>query len=246
LEETVMIGWRARLGFLLPPGNPTVEPEVIALAPEGVSVHFHRMTAGGVPGSLDGQEERNRAMVESLPDCVRMLAVVKPAAIVIAHTATSYYLGREREAELLGRLAAASGVRVVTAFACVVAALERLGVKRVALGAPYSAETTAQGHRHLEAHGFTVVRSQNLQGVTNIYDETAERAYRLAREIDRPEAEAVFLSGTGMPTLPVLEMLEADLGKPVLSSNAAMMWHALRLSGVREAIPGYGRLLTLS
>ena len=38
-----MIGWRARLGFMVPPGNPTVEPEMIALTPEGVSVHFHRM-----------------------------------------------------------------------------------------------------------------------------------------------------------------------------------------------------------
>ena len=53
-----MIGWRGRLGFLLPPGNPTVEPEMIALAPEGVSVHFHRMAAHGAPGSLEGQDER--------------------------------------------------------------------------------------------------------------------------------------------------------------------------------------------
>jgi maleate isomerase len=47
-----MIGWRARLGFLLPPSNPTVEPEVIAMAPSGVSVHFQRMVARGTPGSL--------------------------------------------------------------------------------------------------------------------------------------------------------------------------------------------------
>ena len=45
--------------------------------------------------------------------------------------------------------------------------------------------------------------------MTNIYDETAERAYRLARGIDSDTAEAVFLTGTGMPTLPVLDMLEA-------------------------------------
>ena len=94
-------------------------------------------------------------------------------------------------------------------------------------------------------HGFTVVQGQNLAGVTNIYDETAERAYRLARSIDTPEAQAVFLTGTGMPTLPVLDMLEADLGKPVISSASAMMWHALRRCGVRQPIAGYGRLLTL-
>jgi len=90
-----------------------------------------------------------------------------------------------------------------------------------------------------------VVNFANLKGVTNIYDETAERAYRLARSIDVETAEAVFLTGTGMPTLPVLELLEQDLGKPVISSASAMMWHALRLAGVRQPIPGYGRLLTL-
>lgn len=240
-----MIGWRARLGFLVPPGNPTVEPEMTALAPAGVSVHFQRMVARGIPGSHDGQDARNRMMVENLDLCVEMLALVKPDVIVLAHTATSYHLGREREAELLERLQQAYGRPVITAFGCVVRALARLGVKRLALGAPYSAETTAQGRRHLEAHGIEVVSCDNLKGVSNIYDETPQRAYRLARAIDRPEAEAVFLSGTGLPTLPVLAPLEADLEKPVLSSATAMMWHALRAAGVRQPVSGYGRLLEM-
>jgi maleate cis-trans isomerase len=53
-----MIGWRARLGFLVPPGNPTVETEMIELAPAGVSVHFQRMVARGATGSLDGLARR--------------------------------------------------------------------------------------------------------------------------------------------------------------------------------------------
>src|SRR5207302_6357747 len=120
---TVMIGWRARLGFLLPPGNPTVEVEMMALAPVGVSLHFHRMAVGGgVPGALDNQDERTRAMIDSLDDSTRLLAMVKPDIIVVAHTATSYQLGRAREADLLARLSEASGIRVVTAFGSVVAA----------------------------------------------------------------------------------------------------------------------------
>lgn len=215
------------------------------MAPEGVSLHFHRMTASGIPGALDGQAERNREMVASLPEAAGTLAQVKPDIIVIAHTATSYDLGRDEESALLARLAQATGTRVTTAFASVAAALERLGVKRVALGAPYSAETTAKGKAHLEAHGFEVVNHDNLKGVTNIYNETAERAYRLARSVDTPEAEAVFLSGTGMPTISVLEMLEQDLQKPAISSNSAMMWLALRACGVNQPVAGYGRLLTL-
>jgi maleate isomerase len=240
-----MIGYRARLGFLLPPGNPTIEPEMIAMAPEGVSLHFHRMTARGTPGSLDGQAERNREMVASLDDCIDTLALVKPDIVVIAHTATSYDLGCDGEDALLARLAQQSGTRVTTAFASVAAGLERLGAKRIALGAPYSAETTLKGKVHLEAHGFTVVSHDNLKHAGNIYDTTAEQAYRLARAVDVPEAQAVFLSGTGMPTVSVIDMLEADLQKPVISSNSAMMWLALRACGVNQPIAGYGRLLTL-
>ena len=119
-----MIGWRARLGFLLPPGNPTVEVEMTTLAPAGVSLHFHRMAAGGgVPGALDNQDARTRAMIDSLDDSTGLLAMVKPGIIVVAHTATSYHLGQAREADLLVRLSEASGVRVVTAFGSVVAAL---------------------------------------------------------------------------------------------------------------------------
>jgi maleate isomerase len=241
-----MIGWRARLGFLLPPGNPTVEPEMMALAPPGVSLHFNRMVARGAPGSLDGQTERNRMMIDNIDDSIEMLALVQPDVIVLAHTATSYHLGRQGEAELVARLEKLAGTRVVTAFGSVLRALERLNVRKLALGAPYSRDTTLQGKAHLEAHGLDVVSFDNLSGVTNIYDETAERAYRLARMVDAPEAEAVFLTGTGMPTLPVLEALEQDLGKPVISSASAMMWHALRLAGVRQPIPGYGRLLTMA
>jgi maleate isomerase len=241
-----MIGWRARLGFLVPPGNPTVEPEMTALAPIGVSLHFNRMVARGTPGTHAGQAERNRMMVDNIDLSVEMLALVRPDVIALAHTATSYGLGREHEAQLLARLEAASGTRVLTAFAAVLQALERLGVRKLALAAPYSRETTLLGKAHLEAHGVEVVSVAMLEGIANIYDETAEHAYRLARTADRDAAEAVFLTGTGLPTLPVLAALERDLGKPVLSSNAAMMWAALRTAGVREAISGYGRLLTLA
>src|SRR5438045_6267790 len=207
-----MIGWRARLGFLVPPGNPTVETEMIELAPLGVSLHFQRMVAHGVGGSLDGQSERNQLMIDHLGESIALLAMVNPDVIVIAHTATSYHLGSDPEAALLARLQEASGIRIVTAFGSVSQALRRLGVKRLALGAPYSAEVTLQGKAHLEANGFEVVNFANLPGVTNIYDETAERAYRLARDIDTEAAQAVFLTGTGMPTLTVLEALEHDLG----------------------------------
>lgn len=238
-----MMGWRARIGFLVPPGNPTVEPEMAELAPAGVSVHFARMSANGPAGTHTGQEARNLSQIASLDDATRLLAMVSPQAIVMAHTATSYTLGQEAEAALVRRQEAASGTRFVTAFGSVLEALHRLGVRRIAYATPYNAELTEQGRAHLALHGFDVVGVARLENVRNIYEETTERAYAVGRQADRPEAEAIFLSGTGMPTLAMLQVLEDDLGKPVFSAASAMMWNALRVAGVRSSRPGYGRLL---
>ena len=238
-----MMGWRGRIGFLVPPGNPTVEPEMMQLAPRGVSLHFTRMVAHGATGAHAGQDERNRTQIAHLDDNAALLAMVRPGVIVMAHTATSYTLGQDAEAALVARMEHRHGTRFITAFGSVVAALRHLGVQRVAYATPYNAATTAQGKMHLEAHGFSVVAHGFLPGVTNIYDESAERAYSLARQVDVAEAQAVFLSGVGMPTLDVIDLLERDLGKPVISSASAMMWNALRCIGVREPLPGVGRLL---
>jgi maleate cis-trans isomerase len=233
-----------RIGFLVSPGNPTVELEMFALAPPQVSVHFTRMVAHGPVGTHQGQEERNRTQIAHLSENVALLAMVAPKVIVLAHTATSYTLGKDGEAALIERMQAQSGIRFITAFGSVLAALAHLGVKRVALGTPYDAESTAKGKAALEAHGIEVVSVGRLENVKNIYEETAERAHGLARRIDVPQAQAVFLSGVGMPTIATLDRMERDLGKPAVSAAAAMMWNALRVAGVSDPVPGFGRLLS--
>jgi len=79
--------------------------------------------------------------------------------------------------------------------------------------------------------------------VESIYTESEERAYALARAADAPDADGVLLSGTGLPTAGVIETLEQDLGKPVISSTLALFWRALRVAGVRARIEGFGTLL---
>jgi len=76
---------------------------MIRLAPPSVTVHFTRMVAHGEAGSHQGQEERNRTQIAHLDQNVALLAMVKPAVIVMAHTATSYTLGKEAEAKLVER-----------------------------------------------------------------------------------------------------------------------------------------------
>ena len=238
-----MAGWRAKLGFLMPAGTPTVEPEMFQLAPRGVSVHFGRLVSKGATGTLDGIEARITSQLDHIDESVELLSMIRPDVIVLAHTATSYRLGRKDEKLLIERIEKRFGIRFITAFGSVIAALDHLGVKRVALGTPYDEKLTLAGKENLESYGKEVVSFDWLRNVRSIFEETPGRVYGLGRDVDRPQAEAVFLSGVGMPTLSVLEALETDLGKPVLSSASAMMWNALRVAGVAPVVPGYGRLL---
>jgi maleate cis-trans isomerase len=241
-----MSGWRARIGVLVPPGNPTMEPELYRMAPPGVSFHFARLQApdvGGDPGDAANMAARTRLYREHLDGPARSLRDVRPAVVVLGHTASSYDVGFANEAALVDRLVTLAGAPVVTAAQASTAALQHFGVKRLALGTPYPEAVSAQGKVYWTAAGFTIVGYGRLQGVTSIYAETEARAYRLARDIDVPEADAVFLSGTGLPTIGVIDVLERDLGKPVVTSAQASFWRALRLAGVGERITGFGRLL---
>ena len=234
-----------RIGFLVPPGNPTCEPEMMRLAPPGVTVHFNRMVAHGEAGSHKGQDERNLTQLAHIEETVSLLAMVKPAVIVMGHTASSYTLGQAGERELVERIRKKFGIPFLTAFGSVLKALEKLQVKRVALGAPYAYESMLKSKAYLELHGLQVPGCGVLENVVNIYDETPERAYELGRKVDTPEAQAIFLTGVGMPTIDILARLERDAGKPAISSASAMMWDALRTAGVKDTIEGYGRLLSV-
>jgi maleate cis-trans isomerase len=216
---------------------------MMQLVPAGVSLHFARLVATGATGTAEGLEARNRSYLEHIDTSAALLAMVHPDVMVLAHTASSYALGREGEAQLIARLEQRTESRVITAAGAVLQALAHLDARRIALATPYPEAISRQGKRYLEANGLQVVGYGRLENVRNIYEESAERAYRLARQVDTAEAEAVFISGTGLPTLPVLDMLEQDLGKPVLSSATAMMWLALRTARVGQPVAGYGRLL---
>ena len=233
-----------RLGVLVPAGNPTIEPELYRMAPRSLPIHFARLdTLAGEPGGVDGMERRTLGYLDSLPAATRSLAAVKPDAVVLAHTAVSYLSLFAGEAALHTRLAQLTGARVFTAAGAIHAALRHLGAHRLALATPYPESISAAGRTYWEAAGFEIVAHRRLD-TPNIYDESEDRAHALGRSADTPIADVVLISGTGLPTAGIIERLEKDLNKPVVTSQAATLWHALTLLQIRDRITGYGRLLS--
>ena len=233
-----------RLGVLVPAGNPTIEPELYRMAPRALTIHFARLdTLAGEPGGADGMERRTLGYLDSMPAATRSLAAVKPDAVVLAHTAVSYLTTFADEAALLDRLRALAGPHAFTAAGAIHAALRHLDARRLALATPYPETISTAARTYWQAAGFEVIAHRRLD-TANIYDETEETAYKLARAAAAPEADTILISGTGLPTAGVVDRLEKDLGKPVVTSQAATLWHALTLLQIDEPVKGYGRLLT--
>jgi maleate isomerase len=59
----------------------------------------------------------------------------------------------------------------------------------------------------------------------------------------RPDADAYFLSCTAIKSSETIDALEAELERPVISSNQAVLWSALRTAGITDRVDGYGRLM---
>lgn len=137
------------------------------------------------------------------------------------------------------------GVACTTPITAAMAGLHALGVRRTALITPYVHSINEVFKQHIEAGGIEVPRiatfnHANDSEVARI-DRASLRAAILAAGAE-PDVDAVFVACTSLRMASLTREVEAALGKPVVSSNCAMAWHALRLAEVRDPLPRFGRL----
>lgn len=233
-----MYGWRGRIGLMLPTGNSVMEPEFQRLAPEGVSTHANRVELKDVtPESLLGME------ADTLRSA-RQIAQTRLGVIAFGCTSGSFVGGPGYDERLTRMIEDETGVPTTTTTTAVVRALRALGVTRIALATPYIDEVTRLEVDYLQDNGFEVTAWQGggLVEVADIQECPPEVSEQRARAVDNERAEAVFISCTGFRSIENLARLEADLGKPVISSNQATFADCLRLLNLGEAAPGFGSL----
>jgi len=246
-------GWRARIGVLTPHGDIGPEAEFRAMAPDGVSIHAARVPLGayvsGKAGTLDRiiGHDAVRAFAEPplVDDAAELLAAAPLHAIAFTFTSSSYVRGAADDVALKTRLEARTGgVPVVVTCAAAVLALATLGAGRLALIDPpwFSVELNQQGADYFRGQGLDVVHSGPAGLPSDQRAIHPGQLYEWVRTHTPDSAEAVFIGGNGLRAVGVIQALEQDLARPVLTANQVAFWHALWLSGARVPVVGYGQI----
>lgn len=239
-------GYRAKLGLIVPPTNTVNEAEWMRMVPVGVSLHTVRM-----PLHADTHTDAGRAALEA--DIARAVADLAQARVdAVAYGCTAGSMVTPVEA-LPRQIAAMAGVPAVTTAAAIVAALRSLGAQRLSVATPYHAALDAHERAFLDAAGFAVLSIRGLgigaggpQEYVRIAETPLGDVARHAAGSVVPGTQALLISCTDFPTLPLLPGLEGVLGVPIVTSNQATLWAALRAAGVTDRLPWCGRLFEVA
>lgn len=235
-------GWRAKLGLIVPPTNTVNEAEWSRQMPEGVTFHTVRMALHADTHSAAGR----RALVADIAQRVRELVQARVDVVAYACTAGSMV---DPPRSLPDEVEALTGKPVVTTAASIVAALQMLGAARVSVATPYHTALNDHEVDFLAKNGIQTLRIVGLGLGSNgpvdyplIAETPLEKVEALARSVLVPGSDALLITCTDFPTLPLVERLERELGVPVVTSNQATLWASLRRAGIADPIAAAGRI----
>jgi maleate isomerase len=241
-----MYGWRARLGILVPSQILAIEPEFGLVTPEGVSCHYHRFNFSSTGKGDEEVVARLKKAEAYVADAAALICDVRPAVVAMTGTGVSFIEGHGHDQILIKKMMERNGnLPTTTTSTSVIAAFEKLGIRKVSIAMPYVEAVARAAMKFVEDSGIQVLNAKWLHKAGfEIAQMTPETVYHLARDVDRPESEAIFISCVNLHTFEVIDRLERDLKKPVITSNQATIWNVLRMAGVNDSIKGYGQLLS--
>lgn len=239
-----MIGWRARFGVMVPARNCTIEPELYKMAPDGISLHFDRlaMELGTEGESEENVKRRLLGYFEESITSARNLAVIDPEVIAFGCTSGSLYLGPDHDREVIKKIQKTVKIPTTTTSTAVIHALKELKINRVCVVTPYPDHLNKRVKSFLEAKGIRTLKIIGIKVPRMKSDEFPQRVYRDAKKIISSDCRGIFISCTALRSIDIIESLEEDTKKPVITSNQATMWEMLKIAKIGNIIRGYGQL----
>jgi maleate isomerase len=229
---------RARLGLIIPASNRMVEPQMARFAPPGVVPHFMRLRM---------TNQYKRPLPELLPTILNAathLMDSKCDIIVFQCTGTSMSGGVDMDEYVVSEIAKTAKRPAISTAGSVKAALTSLGARKLV----FMSETEQPGHnkkvKFLKEAGYNLLadKAASLSG-TDEYCVTPPRFwYDLAVSLRNDAADAYFISCANIQSIDVIADLEAVLKKPVITSNQAALWCALRTLELPDVVPNLGTL----
>jgi maleate cis-trans isomerase len=227
---------RARIGLIVPSVNTLTEPQFNRYAPPGVTFHVSR-TRIYQDKSLAEQSPEILTAAELIGDC--------GADMILYHcTAMSMGSGREAERQLVEQIARAGGRPAGSTATAIVAAFRALGAKATVLASPYTQNVNDLERKFLAESDIAVLadRALALPVPDGMSGATPEVWIETTVAAARPDADSYFVSCTNIQAIDAIAAIETRLGKPVVTSNQAALWYALRRCGIKDDVPALGRL----
>jgi maleate isomerase len=231
---------KGKIGFVLLATEQTIIDDMVTLIPDGVGIHFARVNN---PDSIT-----NESLSEIAPDLTRAARTILPDGsldvITYACTSGSLVIGEDRVHELLNM--GAPKARASCIIAAVVRALNAVNANNIVVVTPYLDEVNTAELEYLQAAGFNMLEFEglNLEKDSDMIRVAPEFIRDMAISLDRADADAIFISCGALRSIDVIQEIEDYCNKPVVTSNQAMAWDALRLAGIDDRVSGYGQLLT--
>ncbi|MDE0242334.1 MAG: arylmalonate decarboxylase [bacterium] len=230
---------RGRLGFILLDTEETADDDIRAMVPWDVGVFITRVRLAD-PVTV----QNLTAVAGDLGDAARLLPERLDA---IAYVCTSGSIAAGEAAVERAIRSAQPETSPLALVTCVVDAMRHLGIARVAVGTPYLDEVNRMEAAFLEDRGFDVSSMRGL-GIARGRDMTRVEPrdiVRLALDVCTSNCDGIFLSCTALRAVEVIETIEDETGKPVVTSNQALVWRMLRQIGIHDSTSGPGRLFRL-
>lgn len=216
-----------------------VEPQAQRYMPADVVPHFTRI---GITNKHKAPLEQQLMKIAAAAEA---LSESRMSAIILQCTGAAMSGGLGAEKDVIDAMEAASGVPCSTAASSLRAALDVLGARKIV----FVSETKQPGHekklKYLREAGYEIVadRAVGLDGTDDYCAMPGELWFDTTVSLRNESSDAYFISCANISSIEVVEKLENVVGRPVLTSNQVAIWNALRMSGIKDAVPGLGVLL---